>query len=254
MQSLSVSYSAFGKHTCTCSQDMIKKMKTFQQLLQLLLFFFQILLLLPSYPRFLPFPLRHPTPPSEQYRTCAGCTERAALEGLQPIKGSRATLWRTGAHKTKRYVCNLAQCLLAGPCSSIVAAAGGKGAGSKRSSALHQGHFIITLHRPTTASLAPIASSTRHYKCQQCPPYSMVYAHILRISPLGLDTCFCPSLSTPLLPQGVEGCTLLHNGHRSWKLIHSAVRLWWCLWWQPLQVLWFKQPIKTAGSVLPEEF
>lgn len=66
--------------------------------------------------------------PSEKYRTFAGHVERIALEGLQPIKRNSATLWRTAAHKTKRYVCNLAQCLLAGQCSSILATAGGKGA------------------------------------------------------------------------------------------------------------------------------
>lgn len=65
MQSLNVSYSAFGKHTCMhipSSEDMIKKIKTLQQLLQLLVF--QILLplplplfLLPKVSSFRPFPL-----------------------------------------------------------------------------------------------------------------------------------------------------------------------------------------------------
>ena len=176
---------------------------TLQQLLQLLVF--QILLLLPL---FLHFPTHGSSfatssdpPPAEHYRTCAGCAERIALEGLQPIKGSSATLWRTAAPKTKRYVCNLAQCLLAGPYSSILATAGGKGAGREKKWRLHQGHFIITLHQPSTASLALIASSTGCYKCQQCPPHSMVHAHILRINPQGLDTCLCPSVSTLLLPQ-----------------------------------------------------
>lgn len=154
---------------------------------------FQNLLPLPlpsfSYPRFQgsSFPS---SSRSEQYRTRAGRAERIALKGLQPIKGSSAALWRTAAHKTKRYVCNLAQCLLAGPCSSILATAGGKGAGKRRSGALHQGHFIITLHQPTTASLAPIASFTECYKCQQWLPHFKVYVHILRINPLGLDTSF----------------------------------------------------------------
>lgn len=174
--------------------------------------------------------------------------ERIALEGLQPIKGSSATLWRTAARKTKRYVCNLAQCLLTGLYSSILATAGGKGARRRRSDALHQGHFIITLHQPTTASLAPTASSTGHYKCQQCPPHSTVCAHIQRINPLGLDTCFCPSLSTLLLPQRAQGCTLLHNGHQSWRLTHSAVRLWWCLWWQLLQRLWLTISKETTNQ------
>lgn len=50
MQSLNVSYSAFGKHTCThiaSSEVVIRKIKTLQQLLQLLVF--QMLLLLPLF-------------------------------------------------------------------------------------------------------------------------------------------------------------------------------------------------------------
>lgn len=202
MQSLNVSYSAFGKHTCThipSRKDMIKKIKTLQQLLQLLVF--QILIPLPLPLFFLPKVSSFRPFPSEQYGTRAGRAERIALEGLQPIKGSSATLWRTAAHKTKRCVCNLAQCLLAGLRSSILDTAGGKGAGKRRRAALHRGHFIITPHQPTTASFAPIASSTRCYKCQRCPPHSTVHAHIPRINPLGLDSCFCPSLSTLLLPQ-----------------------------------------------------
>lgn len=166
-----------------------------------------------------------------------------ALKGWQPVKGSSATLWRTTAHKTKRSVCNLAQRLLPGPCSSIPATAGGKGAGERRSSALHRGHYIITLHQPTTASLALIASFTQCYKCQHCLAHFKVQAHKVRINPLGLDTCFCPSLSTLQLPQRVQGCTLLHNGHQSWRLLHSPVTLMVVI---VIGIMRFKQPVKTS--------
>ena len=62
MQSLNVSYSAFGKHTCMhipSSEDMIKKIKTLQQLLvfQILLPLPLPLFLLPKVSSFRPFPL-----------------------------------------------------------------------------------------------------------------------------------------------------------------------------------------------------
>lgn len=64
MQSLNVSYSAFGKHTCTrvpSSEVAIKKIKRLQQLLQLL--FLQNFLLYFYFPRYLPTPLSRPLPP-----------------------------------------------------------------------------------------------------------------------------------------------------------------------------------------------
>lgn len=80
MQSLNVSYSAFGKHTCAhipSSEDMIKKIKTLQQLLQLLVF--QILLLLPlplfSYTRFLFSPFFRPFPLRTIQNMCWPCRE-----------------------------------------------------------------------------------------------------------------------------------------------------------------------------------
>lgn len=130
---------------------------------------------------------------------------------MQPIKGRGATLWRTAAHKTKRHVCNLVQCLLTGPCSSIPATAGGKGAGRKRSGATNQGHFIITLHQPTTLS-DPIASSTRCYKCQQCPPRSVAMPIYWESTPW--DLIDVPVLRCPL------SCY-----PREQKAIHSAA-LW----------------------------
>lgn len=188
MQSLMFCYIfCFWKTHTTSGKDMIKKIKILQQFLQLLVF--QIQVIPPSlscytsslsfYPQMVPpFPPSSDPFPYEQYRTSAGRSERIALEGLQPIKGSSATPWRNAAHKTKWYVCNLAQCLLTGPCSSILATAGGKGAGRRRRGALCTRVTSSPLHQPTTASLTPIASSAGCYKCQQCPPHSMVCAHI----------------------------------------------------------------------------
>lgn len=56
MQSLNVSYSSFGKHTCTripSSEGAIKKIKTLQQVLQLLVFLNLLLPLFLSIPQIL---------------------------------------------------------------------------------------------------------------------------------------------------------------------------------------------------------
>lgn len=135
-------------------------------------------------------------------------------------------LWRTAAHKTKRYVCNLAQCLLAGPHSSILATAGGKGAGRKRGAALHQGHFIITLHQPTTASLTPIASSARHYKCQQCPPHTLpsmpIYWESTPWDLIHVSVLLCPLFCYPGERKAAL-CCIMGIRHGS-----SLILLWHC--------------------------
>lgn len=133
-------------------------------------FFHMRFTLLPGVPSFLLLLTLHPQNNTEHGLVVQ--RERIDLEGLQPIKGSSATLCGTAAHKTKWYVCNLAQCLLTSSCSLILATAGGKGAAWRRSGSLHQGHFIITLYQSTTTSLTPIASSIGCYKCQECPPHS----------------------------------------------------------------------------------
>lgn len=82
---------------------------------------------------------------------------------------------------------------------------------------MHQGHFIIALHQPTTTSLTPAASFTLCYRCQRWPAHFMVRAHILRINPL--------KFPVPLqLLQRVHGCTLQQACHQSWKLIQSGER------------------------------
>lgn len=94
----------------------------------------------------LDFPLvTPPHPPHPRHWTCAGRAEKKALKGLQPIKVSGATLWRSAAHKTKRGACNLAWCLLADLSSSIPATAGGKGAEGEKQRRLALGSLH---HRP----------------------------------------------------------------------------------------------------------
>lgn len=93
----------------------------------------------------LAFPLVTPPTPHVRHWTRAGRPESKASKGLQPIKENGATLWRSAAHKTKRGVCNLAQCLLADLSSSILAAAGGKGAEGEKKRCLALGSLH---HRP----------------------------------------------------------------------------------------------------------
>lgn len=127
-------------------------------------FFHMRFTFLPRVSSFLLLPTLHP-----QNNTEHGLVVQRALEGLQPIKGSSATLCGTAAHKTKWYVCNLAQCLLTSSYSLILATAGGKGAAWRRSGSSHQGHFIITPYQSTTTSLTPIASSIGCYKMSGAP-------------------------------------------------------------------------------------
>lgn len=66
-------------------------------------------------------------------------------------------LWRSAAHKTKWGVCNLARRLLADLCSSILATAGGKGAGGEQKRRLAPGSLH---HRP-----APTYHCISHLYC-----------------------------------------------------------------------------------------
>lgn len=96
------------------------------------------------------FPLVTQPTPHPRHWTRVGQPERKALKGLQPIKGSGATLWKSAAHKTKQGVCNLARCLLADLSSSILATASGKGAEGEKK------------HRLTLGSLHHHPAPTYH--------------------------------------------------------------------------------------------
>ena len=191
MQSLNVSYSAF-RNTCTRSENTIKEIKALQQVLQLCWFFWS-----PSF-TFLPVVSSF----SEQHRAWAWLVRRKLLwRHCNQLKARCATLWRSAANKTKRYVCNLARCLLTGPCSSILATAGGKRGREEKN------WRLCTRVTSSSPGANPALSRTPYFLIHEVLLMSAVptllcgHAHTLRINPLGLDRCSCPSLSTPLLPQ-----------------------------------------------------
>ncbi|CAB1452010.1 unnamed protein product [Pleuronectes platessa] len=61
---------------------------------------------------------------------------------------------------------------------------------------VHQGHFIFTRRQPSTLT-PPISSSTRGYKCQQCPPASAAMPIHWESTPW--DLIDVPVLRCPLL-------------------------------------------------------